>query len=223
MQFTFEQPPKTGDYFTLHIIEVVGTARTKWFIDGDFVTATVCDGPPYTDQLYISPRLDGKELHIIGTDDVDTAELRFRFVGTNDVIEVNPVEHKADMVTPEMFPKILDLLHRTGKISFKASDDARVTLRHTGTRLRPGPIKVEINGSWKGTIGAEGYFTALQDFLNEASSVADLLRDFNRDPRSVLRRSGRETGVCAVCGRLLTNPESVRLGIGPICDGRVSR
>lgn len=30
---------------------------------------------------------------------------------------------------------------------------------------------------------------------------------------------GRRTGVCACCGRDLTNKESIELGIGPICRG----
>lgn len=30
---------------------------------------------------------------------------------------------------------------------------------------------------------------------------------------------GRKTGRCMICGRLLTNPESVERGIGPICAG----
>lgn len=31
---------------------------------------------------------------------------------------------------------------------------------------------------------------------------------------------GRETGTCCVCGAHLENPESVALGIGPVCGGR---
>lgn len=31
---------------------------------------------------------------------------------------------------------------------------------------------------------------------------------------------GIRTGICCVCGRLLTNPESIALGIGPVCAGR---
>lgn len=32
---------------------------------------------------------------------------------------------------------------------------------------------------------------------------------------------GRRTGSCCVCARRLTNPESIALGIGPVCGGRV--
>jgi hypothetical protein len=32
---------------------------------------------------------------------------------------------------------------------------------------------------------------------------------------------GRETGICAICGALLSDPASVERGIGPVCAGRV--
>lgn len=38
-----------------------------------------------------------------------------------------------------------------------------------------------------------------------------------QDPRSAAVAYGRLTGNCACCGRELTDPKSVELGIGPIC------
>jgi hypothetical protein len=38
-----------------------------------------------------------------------------------------------------------------------------------------------------------------------------------RDPHAAAIEYGRQTGTCACCGRTLTDPESVRLGIGPVC------
>jgi hypothetical protein len=32
---------------------------------------------------------------------------------------------------------------------------------------------------------------------------------------------GRKFGFCCICGRTLTNPESVEAGIGPVCGGRL--
>jgi hypothetical protein len=32
---------------------------------------------------------------------------------------------------------------------------------------------------------------------------------------------GRETGTCAICGALLSDPASVERGIGPVCAGRI--
>lgn len=38
-----------------------------------------------------------------------------------------------------------------------------------------------------------------------------------QDPREAAIRYGQQTGVCACCGRKLTNKASINLGIGPIC------
>lgn len=40
------------------------------------------------------------------------------------------------------------------------------------------------------------------------------------DPLKEAIAYGRRTGVCACCGRTLTDPESIDRGIGPICAGR---
>jgi hypothetical protein len=40
------------------------------------------------------------------------------------------------------------------------------------------------------------------------------------DPRGAAVQHGRITGNCACCGRQLTDPKSVELGIGPICAER---
>lgn len=41
-----------------------------------------------------------------------------------------------------------------------------------------------------------------------------------KDPREASIAYGRELGACGVCGRTLTNPESITAGIGPICAGK---
>ena len=40
------------------------------------------------------------------------------------------------------------------------------------------------------------------------------------DPKTAAMRYGQELGVCGVCGRTLTDPESIAKGIGPVCEGR---
>ena len=40
------------------------------------------------------------------------------------------------------------------------------------------------------------------------------------DPMGWMQRYGKATGTCCVCGRELTNEESVSMGIGPICAQR---
>jgi hypothetical protein len=41
-----------------------------------------------------------------------------------------------------------------------------------------------------------------------------------RDPAAAATAYGRATGTCSCCGRELTNPESIALGIGPICASK---
>lgn len=45
----------------------------------------------------------------------------------------------------------------------------------------------------------------------------DLVLDASRDPKGAALRYAEKTGCCSICGRLLTDPESVKAGIGPIC------
>jgi hypothetical protein len=40
------------------------------------------------------------------------------------------------------------------------------------------------------------------------------------DPHNAAIAYGQRTGICACCGRELTNHESIELGIGPICRGK---
>jgi hypothetical protein len=47
------------------------------------------------------------------------------------------------------------------------------------------------------------------------------LREADRLSLEEAQAFGHQTGQCCVCSRTLTNPESVALGIGPICGGRI--
>lgn len=44
------------------------------------------------------------------------------------------------------------------------------------------------------------------------------LRAILLDPKGASIRYGQALGVCGVCGRILTDPESIAKGIGPICE-----
>lgn len=49
--------------------------------------------------------------------------------------------------------------------------------------------------------------------------VGDLLIDLAKDPKAAAISYGRATGNCGCCGRALSDPVSVEMGIGPICAG----
>jgi hypothetical protein len=51
--------------------------------------------------------------------------------------------------------------------------------------------------------------------------LLDLLRRIEANPLEIAKEYGKRTGICCVCGAELTNEESVQLGIGPICGGRM--
>ena len=50
--------------------------------------------------------------------------------------------------------------------------------------------------------------------------AAEALSRIARDPSTAAVEYGRETGRCSCCGRELTNPDSIALGIGQICKDR---
>ena len=52
-----------------------------------------------------------------------------------------------------------------------------------------------------------------------AAEVEARLRVINLDPKAAAARHGQESGNCSVCGRDLTDPSSIALGIGPVCLG----
>jgi hypothetical protein len=51
-------------------------------------------------------------------------------------------------------------------------------------------------------------------------ATADAIVAAASDPLAAAVAYGMATGRCSCCGRLLTDPESVRVGVGPICAAR---
>ena len=80
-----------------------------------------------------------------------------------------------------------------------------------------GSLYVKDSGDYAGKISPEGKFFAIREARAE---IAQELQALAADPLAALTAHGHQTGQCSCCGRLLTNAESVRLGIGPICRGR---
>lgn len=53
--------------------------------------------------------------------------------------------------------------------------------------------------------------------------VHGILKSIAKDPLEASAAYGRHIGACGVCGRTLTNPDSRRRGIGPICAEKFGR
>lgn len=135
------------------------------------------------------------------------------------------------------FDSVVGLMHRIQasgnewpkvRLSFH---DHPLHLSVAGERARqPGSVNLTDGGSygqnkWYGRISVDGTFTPAEAARNlepedkrEFWALLTRLRD--GDAESVFAEYGKRFGVCCMCGRELTNEESVAAGIGPICQQR---
>lgn len=102
----------------------------------------------------------------------------------------------------------------------------RLTLRLSGVNVKPNR---DLTMLWvtSQTEKVEGDYGLQPKYLGKitpnsldsrlADDVKAVLFEAASDPLTAAIRYGKETGSCSCCGRDLTNAESIRLGIGPIC------
>lgn len=82
----------------------------------------------------------------------------------------------------------------------------------------PGAIYVTEGNLYLGLI-RDNTFTPGRDF-GRGENVIARLTEIAADPGRAAAASGLQTGACACCGRTLTDPFSVEIGIGPKCAQR---
>lgn len=80
-----------------------------------------------------------------------------------------------------------------------------------------GHLYVKADETYLGKVTPEGKFLAGRDCTPELLAAITAIGE---DPFAEAVAHGHATGVCSCCSRKLTNPESVELGIGPICRER---
>ena len=106
----------------------------------------------------------------------------------------------------------------------RASGKSKVWLYVAGIKFspagasskNPGALYVKRGGEYLGKI-AGGRFQCTRECDADAQAKVVAIAS---DPKNAAITEGRETGTCAVCSRELTDPESVKRGIGPICAER---
>lgn len=92
-----------------------------------------------------------------------------------------------------------------------------VVVKPAGASSRnPGALYVTEGETYLGKIIAGRFQRSEACTPTQADRVAGLVSD----PKAAIEAYGHETGVCAICGLTLTNPESIERGIGPICAER---
>ena len=80
-----------------------------------------------------------------------------------------------------------------------------------------GSLYVKSGETYLGKITGSRFFPS-RDCTPEQKAKVVLVA---ADPMAAAQVYGNETGECCVCGRTLTNRESIESGIGPICSGRM--
>lgn len=141
--------------------------------------------------------------------------------------------HKLAVDTLQPEPAASDVVS-TFETLFRLFETAR---KNRGSRLQLRLDGVTVKSSKDGnslwvlsqTEQEEGHYGPQPKYLGKITrqrvsefpaSVREILEMAAADPLSAAVRYGRETGNCSCCGRELNNPESIRLGIGPICRAK---
>jgi hypothetical protein len=113
-------------------------------------------------------------------------------------------------------PRLFDLMQRLAKLRF----DGVTIARKNGDSLCwikvPGVEGVvgKIEGGVVSIFGGR-----LRNTLAPETLLA-LLQAIEADPERAAVLYGKASGNCSICGRDLTDPESIERGIGPICAGK---
>lgn len=88
--------------------------------------------------------------------------------------------------------------------------------RAPDTGANAGALYVKDGGVYLGKFFG-GVFSRSRDCDQD---TAERLAAIANDPRAAALAHGKETGICAVCSRTLTDAQSVARGIGPICASK---
>lgn len=133
---------------------------------------------------------------------------------------------------PEIMGRIFDSGNKFPKVRLAfGSDDSPLAFTRAGDKARfPGSVNLTDgrgfgNNVWYGRVTAEGDFQPSRNAANlpreSKAALWALLQRFKAgEAEMVFAEFGKRFGICCCCGRELTNPESVALGIGPICRGK---
>jgi len=122
-------------------------------------------------------------------------------------------ERKASMTRDVDVSRIKELLEsaKVKKPVFRV-DELSFSLAPVSGK-NAGAVYVKRGSDYQGKI-VGGTFTPSSGC---AKGTSDNIVTVSADPRGEAVRHGKETGRCSCCGRTLTDPVSIELGIGPIC------
>jgi hypothetical protein len=123
----------------------------------------------------------------------------------------------------ENFSKVIEIFDNAKAKGYKKKIILRLGDENYKIRLSEAPasgvnagmVYVKVNEKYKGKITRDG------KWIYSGSSDETLqqkLNEFSISPKEEAKRFGFKTGQCCVCGRVLSDPISIKNGIGPICQ-----
>lgn len=121
----------------------------------------------------------------------------------------NVAQEVAKATGSQMNPKI-----RTERLVFKPGKTFKAW-SHTILVLNP---EADFEHGLLGRITPDDMFHPTKFWT---SDFMPAIQAFLHDPHAAAVGYGRRFGTCAICGRTLTNHESIEFGIGPICSSRM--
>jgi len=116
---------------------------------------------------------------------------------------------------PLVLPNITAVLERAkklivGDLAFNRSQRGDVWFTHGENLIG----KLEDDGTLKLFRGRA------EQARVDLTAVRRQVEAIEADPRSAVVKHGKQTGICGICGRELTDPDSIAAGIGPICAAK---
>lgn len=105
------------------------------------------------------------------------------------------------------------------KVRLQADDGTPVVIGMAGPSSKyPGQLMVTdggpyMNNRWFGRVDGASFHSARAC----TDTVRGLLTSLSTDPAAIVARHGKLTGCCALCGKQLSDAESIERGVGPVC------
>lgn len=105
-------------------------------------------------------------------------------------------------------------------LRLRSESGAKVNIKFMTKGKNAGGAWVMVNGDLFGKIDDQGQFDCYEKNAQSRSDWMSWIAEVNANVHQAISQYGKQTGSCGCCGRTLTDPISVRLGIGPICLDR---
>lgn len=104
--------------------------------------------------------------------------------------------------------------YKAPKLRLGDKDFKIVLSEASNSSINAGMIYVKVDGEYRGKISRDGQWRVSG---SADPKLLSALTEFAIEPLTMLKKYGFATSTCSLCGRRLSDPESIKAGVGPIC------